>query len=182
MGKEVAWVSYTNGGHGMPTSTIEEVRDYHRRIVQWYDDHLKGDLKKKAEEAKAESKPDAKDSKPEAKEAKEGKEAKPAETVVVTITKDMLLVQGEKIASMDQIRDPNAALIEPLREYLSRPLTTKSGAAQQAALAHREITVLADRGLPYEVIRKVMTTCTAAAYDKLSLAVLETGGNAPAGG
>lgn len=109
-------------------------------------------------------------------------EAKPAETVVVTITKDMLLVQGDVIATMDQIRDPRAALIEPLREYLSRPLTAKAGAAQQAALAHREITVLADRGLPYEVIRKVMTTCTAAAYDKLSLAVLETGGSAPAGG
>ncbi|HEV8693781.1 MAG TPA: biopolymer transporter ExbD [Lysobacter sp.] len=109
-------------------------------------------------------------------------EVKPAETVVVTITKDMLLVQGERIATMDQIRDPKAALIEPLREYLSRPLSTKSGAAQQAALAHREITVLADRSLPYEVIRKVMTTCTAAAYDKLSLAVLENGGSAPTGG
>ena len=109
-------------------------------------------------------------------------ETKPAETVVVTITKDMLLVQGDVIATMEQIRDPNAALIEPLREYLSRPLAAKGGAAQQAALAHREITVLADRGLPYEVIRKVMTTCTAAAYDKLSLAVLEKGGSAPAGG
>lgn len=109
-------------------------------------------------------------------------EAKPAETVVVTITKDMLLVQGDVIATMDEIRDPNAALIEPLREYLSRPLTTRSDAAQQAALVNREITVLADRSLPYEVIRKVMTTCTAAAYDKLSLAVLDKGDSAPAGG
>lgn len=109
-------------------------------------------------------------------------EAKPAETVVVTITKDMLLVQGDVIATMDEIRNPDAALIEPLREYLSRPLTTRDGAAQQAALANREITVLADRDLPYEVIRKVMTTCTAAAYDKLSLAVLEKSGSAPAGG
>ncbi|MFN0108593.1 MAG: prolyl oligopeptidase family serine peptidase [Blastocatellia bacterium] len=55
LNKEVAWVSYTNGGHGMPTSTIEEVKDYHQRILDWYNDHLKGDLKKKAEEAKAES-------------------------------------------------------------------------------------------------------------------------------
>lgn len=109
-------------------------------------------------------------------------EAKPAETVVVTITKDTLLVQGDVVATMEQIRDPNTALIEPLREYLSRPLTTKGDAAQQAALAHREITVLADKSLPYEVIRKVMTTCTAAAYDKLSLAVLETSGSAVAGG
>ncbi len=54
LGKEVAWVSYTNGGHGMPTSTVEEVKDYHQRILGWYNDQLKGDLKKKADEAKAE--------------------------------------------------------------------------------------------------------------------------------
>lgn len=53
LGKEVEWVSYTNGGHGMPTTTINEVRDYHKRIIDWYDSHLKGDLKKKADEEKA---------------------------------------------------------------------------------------------------------------------------------
>jgi len=54
LGKEVEWVNYINGGHGMPTSTVEEVKDYHKRIIGWYDSHLKGDLKKKAEEQKAE--------------------------------------------------------------------------------------------------------------------------------
>jgi dipeptidyl aminopeptidase/acylaminoacyl peptidase len=47
LGKEVKWVSYTNGGHGMPTTTIDEVKDYHRQIVGWWEGHLKGDLKKK---------------------------------------------------------------------------------------------------------------------------------------
>jgi len=55
LNKEVEWVSYTNGGHGMPTTTVEEVKDYHKRIITWYDSHLKGDLKKKAEEQKAEN-------------------------------------------------------------------------------------------------------------------------------
>ncbi|MEW6127864.1 MAG: prolyl oligopeptidase family serine peptidase [Acidobacteriota bacterium] len=50
LGKAVEWVSYTNGGHGMPTTTIDEVKDYHARITKWYDDHLKGDLKKKTED------------------------------------------------------------------------------------------------------------------------------------
>lgn len=54
LGKEVEWVSYTNGGHGMPTTTVDEVKDYHKRIISWYDSHLKGNLKKKAEEQKAE--------------------------------------------------------------------------------------------------------------------------------
>ena len=50
LNKEVEWVSYTNGGHGMPTTTVDEVKDYHKRIIDWYDSHLKGDLKKKSEE------------------------------------------------------------------------------------------------------------------------------------
>ena len=53
--KEVEWVSYTNGGHGMPTTTVDEVRDYHKRIISWYDSHLKGDLKKKGEEQKTDT-------------------------------------------------------------------------------------------------------------------------------
>lgn len=46
LGREVAWVSYVNGGHGMPTSTVEEVRDFYNRILSWYDEHLKRDPKK----------------------------------------------------------------------------------------------------------------------------------------
>ncbi len=48
LGKDVEWVQYMDGGHGMPTVSIEEVKDYHRRIVGWYDSHLKGDPKKNA--------------------------------------------------------------------------------------------------------------------------------------
>ena len=55
LNKEVEWVSYTNGGHGMPTTTVDEVKDYHKRIIGWYDSHLKGDLKKKAEEQKTDT-------------------------------------------------------------------------------------------------------------------------------
>ena len=55
LNKEVEWVSYTNGGHGMPTTTVEEVKDYHKRIIAWYDAHLKGDLKKKGEEQKSDT-------------------------------------------------------------------------------------------------------------------------------
>lgn len=41
LGKRVEWVSYINGGHGMPRSTVEEILDYHDRILGWYDRYLK---------------------------------------------------------------------------------------------------------------------------------------------
>ena len=30
----------------MPTTTVEEVKDFHERILRWYEDHLKKDVKK----------------------------------------------------------------------------------------------------------------------------------------
>ena len=43
----------------------------------------------------------------------------------------------------------------------------------EATLAAREITIMADKSLPYEVLKKVMATCTDADYGKISLAVLQ---------
>lgn len=48
LGKEVEWVRYVNGAHRPPNSVSEAV-DFEQRILRWYDDHLKGDSKKKAE-------------------------------------------------------------------------------------------------------------------------------------
>ena len=99
--------------------------------------------------------------------------AQPNQSVVVMITKDQLFVQGELVASIAEIRDPGTSLIEPLRAVLERPMLVGDVAASDAAQESREITVLADKSLPYEVVKKVMTTCTAATYGKISLAVLE---------
>jgi len=101
-------------------------------------------------------------------------EALPKQSVVVMITKDQLFVQGELITSIEEIRDSRSPLIEPLRAVLGRPmLVDNDAAARNAWLASHEITVLADKSLPYEVVKKVMATCTSAAYGRISLAVIE---------
>ena len=100
-------------------------------------------------------------------------EVPPKVSVVVMITKDNLFVQGELVASMEQIRDPSSPLIDPLRAVLERPMLVSDATLPDSAIASREITVLADKSLPYAVVKKVMSTCTAASYGKISLAVLE---------
>jgi hypothetical protein len=89
------------------------------------------------------------------------------------VTKDTLLVQGEVVASLAEVTDSRTPLIEPLRKVLQRPIAGLDAAARDAALTSQEVTVLADKDLPYEVLRKVLATCTAAAYGKISLAVLQ---------
>ena len=98
--------------------------------------------------------------------------AQPNHSVLVMITKDQLFVQGELVTTVAEIRDPATQVIEPLRAVLDRPMLSGEELSAEA-LATREITVLADKSLPYEVVKKVMATCTAATYGKMSLAVLE---------
>jgi biopolymer transport protein ExbD len=98
-------------------------------------------------------------------------QATPRQSVVVMITKDQLFVQGELITSIADIRSANTPLIEPLRTALKRPMLVGDVATKD--LAAREITVMGDKSLPYDVLKKVMATCTDADYGKISLAVLQ---------
>ena len=100
-------------------------------------------------------------------------EARPKQSVVVIVTKDALLVQGEPVASFAEVSDPRTQFIEPLRRVLQRPIDGLDAAARDGALTSQEVTVMADKELPYEVLRKVLATCTVASYGKISLAVLQ---------
>ncbi|HEY6482484.1 MAG TPA: biopolymer transporter ExbD [Steroidobacteraceae bacterium] len=99
-------------------------------------------------------------------------EVAPKQSVVVMITKEDVFVQGERITSVEQVRATAQSIIAPLRDALKRPLLVGKDMSERD-LAQREITVMADKSLPYDVIKKVMATCTDADYGKISLAVLQ---------
>ena len=88
------------------------------------------------------------------------------------LTKDELFVQGERVASINDIRASADPIIAPLRDALKRP-TLVGGTMTEKQIAEREITVMADKMIPYEVLKKVMGTCTDADYGRLSFALLQ---------
>jgi biopolymer transport protein ExbD len=96
----------------------------------------------------------------------------PKESVVVMITKTDVFVQGERVGSVQEVKDSKDPIVAPLREALKRPMLVGQ-AMTEKDLAQREITIMADKTLPYEVLKKVMSTCTDADYGKVSLAVIQ---------
>ena len=98
--------------------------------------------------------------------------AKPRETVVVMLTKDELFVQGERVASIAEVRASESLIIAPLSEALKRPRLIGQKMAEKE-LAEREVTVMADKSLPYEILKKVMSTCTDADFGKISFATMQ---------
>jgi len=100
-------------------------------------------------------------------------EALPKHSVVVMITKEQLFVQGELVANVGDIHNAQATLIPSLRAVLERPMITDpADSGEVVDVSSREITVMGDKDLPYDVVKKVMATCTAANYGKISLAVM----------
>jgi biopolymer transport protein TolR len=99
-------------------------------------------------------------------------ETAPNHSVVVMITKTDLFVQGELIERVSDVQSDPAATLARLSAALKRPLLVGKDVAE-SSLAAREITIMADKSLPYDVLKKVMATCTDADYGKISLAVLQ---------
>lgn len=97
-------------------------------------------------------------------------EMRPNQSVVVMMTRDHVFVQGEPVATIAEVRGESVSHVESLRRVLERPMLAGEASADEGP---REITVVADKSLPFDVVRKVMATCTAAAYGKISLAVME---------
>jgi len=97
---------------------------------------------------------------------------KPRETVVVMLTRDEVFVQGERVASIAEVKASEDTIIAPLRDALKRPMLIGRKMAERE-LAEREITIMGDKSLPYEVLKKVMATCTDADYGKISLATVQ---------
>ncbi len=98
---------------------------------------------------------------------------RPAETVVVLVTPEDILVQGAPVARTAAVEAQEGLIIPPLRDALKQQSDRILRAQAAADIASREITILGDKSVPYRVLKKVMATCTSADYGKLSLAVIQ---------
>jgi len=106
-------------------------------------------------------------------------EVKARESVVVLLTDTQVLVQGRPVAELAAVNASSALIIPELKAALEAQTgrTILAAADEEAAIADREVTIMGDREIPYSLLKKVMATCTAAAYGRLSLAVLQKADN-----
>ena len=100
-------------------------------------------------------------------------EVKPRETVVVMVTPTELLVQGQLVMSIAEVRATKGTIIQPLKSALEKPTVTMPRAVMERDIESRELTIMGDKVVPYEVLKKIMATCTDANFGRISLAVLQ---------
>jgi biopolymer transport protein TolR len=96
-------------------------------------------------------------------------EQKPKETLVVMINHNEILVQGRHIVDLSQPLPPGdllPALKEELRQH------AELAKASTLVPFTGNITIMGDKEIPYELLKRVMATCADSEYPHVSLAVL----------
>ncbi len=100
-------------------------------------------------------------------------EAKPRETVVIFISESEVTVQGESVVQVAEILASPGQDIAAIGVRLAEVNANIIGLKTKVVADSREVTILADRSVPFSVVKKVMSTCTSQGFGRISLAVLQ---------
>lgn len=100
-------------------------------------------------------------------------ESKPRETVVILVSPETVLVQGVAVINTPELLETKAEKIPAITQHLDYLESNIIGINGQAAVDSKEITILADKSIPFSVLKKIMTTCTGSGYGRISLAVIQ---------
>ena len=100
-------------------------------------------------------------------------ESKPRETVVIFVSPDEIRVQGDAVALVADILDGKTEQLQNITARLATLKDSIIGTNTQAVAATQEVTILADKSVPFTVIKQIMSTCTDEGYENVSLAVIQ---------
>ena len=98
-------------------------------------------------------------------------EEMPRPTVVIMVSDKWVLVEGAQLATVDEILATKEDSVAAIRDRLAQIKRKVIGLTDQTKAQSDEVTILADKELPFKVIKKLMSTCASAGYGKISLAV-----------
>jgi len=101
----------------------------------------------------------------------------PRQTVVITVTKDILLLRDEPVTSTESALNSSQNEIAPLRAALQNIRETGGAGSPDVGTSTREVTIMGDKSIPFRLLKKVMVTCTQAGFGRISLAVLQKSGH-----
>lgn len=94
----------------------------------------------------------------------------PRQSIIISLTPKDVLIQGEVVVSMAEVTASPLAEIEAIRQRILQIKEAASKQKDQIGVS-TEVTIVADRAVPFKVLKKVMSSCSNVGYGKISFAV-----------
>jgi len=96
-------------------------------------------------------------------------ETRPRETLAIVINPEAVMIHGAPVVRTSELYEDRIGMVVQIKERLEE-LEREVGIT---APESKEITLLADKTIPFKVLKKIMSTCTASGYGRISLAVVQ---------
>jgi len=100
-------------------------------------------------------------------------ESKPRETVVILVSPELVLVQGERVIGTQELLSSKNERVAAISDRLSQIERNVIGINTKTVAESKEVTILADKSIPFMALKKIMSTCTDSGYGRISLAVIQ---------
>ena len=100
-------------------------------------------------------------------------ETKPRETVVILVSPEIVLVQGEAVIATQALLDGRDEMVAEITERLRQLERNIIGISTKTVVESKEVTIMADKTIPFRALKKIMSTCTGSGYGRISLAVIQ---------
>ena len=94
----------------------------------------------------------------------------PSEVLTIQVSPNDVIVEGQRIADTEAVKAQQERTVKTLVDELNFRASQSLGAG---ADEEREVMILADREVPYAVIKKLMRSCMETPYTKVAFAVLK---------
>jgi len=100
-------------------------------------------------------------------------ETKPRETLVIMVSPETVLVQGRAVMTTPELMEAKIDTVPEITERLQQIERNIIGISTKTVVESKEVTILADKTIPFQVLKKIMSTCTDSGYGRISLAVVQ---------
>jgi biopolymer transport protein ExbD len=95
----------------------------------------------------------------------------PKETIIVAVNAEEIIVDGRKVASVPEVMAAKGDLIPGLKAELDLLNSTRQVVLEKNKEQTKAITIMGDKDIPYQLLRKVMYTSARANFSDVSFAV-----------
>ena len=96
----------------------------------------------------------------------------PTDAPIVMVTKQAVLIQGVQVMTLDEaIAAPADKPLAPVRAELLKVTLLQVEGANAGSTTRGEVNIMADRDIPYAVLKKVLATCGELKFARIAVSV-----------
>lgn len=103
----------------------------------------------------------------------------PKETIVIAVTAKDILVDGRRVAGVTKVlnnRD-DSLLIPGLKKELDFQYAKSTRVLSDKLKSGLAVTIMGDENIPYELLRKILSTCRQANFTRIAFAAMQKAAN-----